>query len=237
MPRLREVNNALDNALKNINRKIAAAARHAGGKYSTTYKQLEKSLTSISSASGAPITFKRIDGENVPQISRQASYFTSLDAPIQAAVTILAQKGSMAPGIKAEAQEAGFTSLKKFAYNLGIKQNNWASQSNSIGSLSEILKRYFPFDLVGEFAEIIANGKYEEQAAENIRKEVHSLITKMGEELDDLKTELNLRKMQGQDVTDLQKEVAIREKDYNEAKLAFGSYLSEHRKRMIDYEN
>lgn len=236
MPRLRETNSALDNALKNINRKIAAAARHAGGKYSRTYKELEKSLTSLSSMSGAPITFKKIDGENVPQISRQASYFTSLDAAIQAAVTNYAQASSMAPGIKAEAQAAGFTSLKKFSYNLGIIHDNWSSTSD-ISLLSSILERYFPYDLIGEFAEIIANGKYEEQAAEEIRRTVHSLITKMGEELADLQTELNLRKMQGQDVTDLQNEVTIMQKDYDNAKLLFASYLSEHRKRMIDYEN
>lgn len=101
MARLREINNALDNQIRNLNRKAEAAAR-ASGSSSKTFKEASDLMQQISRATGAPISYKNINGTNVPVLSRASKHYQNLAPANQIALDARMGAEKLIKGIKAE---------------------------------------------------------------------------------------------------------------------------------------
>lgn len=101
MARLRDVNNALDNQIRNLNRKAEAAAR-ATGANSRTFKEASSLMEQISKATDAPISYKNINGTRVPVLSRASKYYQNLAPANQIALDARMGAEKLIKGIKAE---------------------------------------------------------------------------------------------------------------------------------------
>lgn len=101
MARLREINNALDNQIRNLNRKAESAAR-ATGATSKTFKEASSLMEQISRATGAPISYKNINGTNVPVLSRASKHYQNLAPANQIALDARMGAEKLIKGIKVE---------------------------------------------------------------------------------------------------------------------------------------
>lgn len=100
MARLREINKALDNEIRNLNRKAEAAARATGT--SKTFKEASDLMMSISKITKAPISYKNVNGIKVPVLSRASKYYQNLAPANQIALNAYTGAEKRIKGIKAE---------------------------------------------------------------------------------------------------------------------------------------
>ena len=116
MARLREINVSLDNQLRNLNRKIIASAR-SYGEGSETYSRAKTAIEGLHQATNAPITYKTINGIEVPQISRQSSYYQNLqkmnEIALNAQIAGMKHVGSIEKEVKSFFTENTITPQKK----------------------------------------------------------------------------------------------------------------------------
>ena len=101
MARLRNVNQALDNQIRNLNRKAESAAR-ATGSASRTFKEASDLMTAISKITGAPISYKTVNGVSVPSLSRASKHYQNLAPANQIALDAYTGAEKRIKGIKAE---------------------------------------------------------------------------------------------------------------------------------------
>ena len=104
MARLREVNNALDNQIRNLNRKAESAAR-VNGASSKTFKEASDLIKSISNITKAPISYKTVNGTQVPVLSRASKYYQNLAPANAIALDSYTGAEKRIKGIKAEIAE------------------------------------------------------------------------------------------------------------------------------------
>lgn len=236
MARLRDINNALDNQIRNLNRKAESAARAVGAE-SKTFKEASDLMKTISNITKAPISYKTINGTQVPVLSRASKYYQNL-APANA-IALEAHTGAekLIKGIKAEIAEyyesegqempssykkavAGFNKLSGLHYKLDDK--------DGLEAIAQLIDK----DVVAIRNDLIVaiyGDNYDAWAVE-IEEEVKKALGEEEQHLEALKREYGEAK-NAEVKEELREEIGQLQRMLDRARLEYKAMLDKRRQR------
>lgn len=234
--RLREFNRSLDNQIRNLNRKAEAAAR-ATGATSKTFKEASSLMEQISRATGAPISYKSINGTNVPVLSRASKHYQNLAPANQIALDARMGAEKLIKGIKAEIADyyasegqtmPGSYKAAVAGYNKLSGLHDKLDNKTGLDALSWLIEK----DVVAIREDLIAaiyGDNYDAWAVE-IEEEVKKAIKEEEQYIEALKNDYN-RESDPEVKEEIREKINYEERMLNTAKAEYKQMLDNRNKR------